>query len=459
MSATPKKETPYQAPQSPCIDLAVITSSKADAEALGTDAVFANTRTALNQSLKYLNCYNEVMVAISDHEKALKIACCLREADKHLPISVVKEDTWKGAASVQDFMEAQKLHPAKVVEALGADAEYIPDGGCYKPNSNECIDLRTQNSILTEIFCLDSELGGLRYGEVSMGVGCSGHGKSTLADQFVLAAVAQEIKTCVFSGELSQTQHNTWLFGQAAGKDGIEWAQQEGTGKRFPVVKDDELKARIQDALSAYTDFIDCDDGILSFEALMRCFYTHVRQGYKFFVVDNIMALTIDAGDKEFSMQADMIYRLVRFAAKWNVHVLVLAHPKKSDSEIKGLSDIYGASKMANWVHEVLAIHKFSPEEKEKYEKTHPGKQSADTRIRILKSRVAPSDKAVYLNFDKAGRRFYAAGDYPCFPWEARPDDGVDANGNGCDFNDNDLPFPVGEQVDIFEESPHSQSA
>ena len=365
MSATLKKEAPYQAPKSSCIDLAVITSSKADAEALGTDAVFANTRAALNQSLTYLNSYNEVMVAVPDHEKALKIDCCLRDFDKHLPIAVVKEDTWKGAASIQDFLEIQKLHPAKVVEALGADAEYIPDGGCYKPDSNECIDIKKQNGILAGIPSLDCVLGGFRFGELSMLVGCSGHGKSTISDQFVLSAVSQTIKTCVFSRELSRAQYNTWLFGQAAGKHGVEWVEQEGTGRRFPVVKDDELKARIQDALSAYTDFIDCDSGILSFEDLMRCFYTHVRQGYKFFVVDNIMALTTGAGDQEFALQGDIIYRLIQFAARWQVHILVLVHPRKADAEIKGLSSIYGASKMGNWAHEVLAIHKFCQRQSE----------------------------------------------------------------------------------------------
>lgn len=112
------------------------------------------------------------------------------------------------------------------------------------------------------------------------------------------------------------------------------------------MVKDDKLKARIQKKLFEYTDFIDCDNEIISFEDLMRCFYTHVKQGYKLFVVDNIMALTIGAGDKEYSEQADIIYRLVRFAEQWNVHILVLAHPKKSDGEIKGLNDVYGASKM-----------------------------------------------------------------------------------------------------------------
>jgi hypothetical protein len=35
MSVTKENKTAFQAPQSPCIDLAVITDSKADAEALG----------------------------------------------------------------------------------------------------------------------------------------------------------------------------------------------------------------------------------------------------------------------------------------------------------------------------------------------------------------------------------------------------------------------------------------
>lgn len=74
---------------------------------------------------------------------------------------------------------------------------------------------------------------------------------------------------------------------------------------------------------------------------------------------------------------------------------------------------------------------------------------------------MAPTDEAVYLNFDKAGRRFYAEGEYPCFSWEVGPDDGVAANGNACNFNDDDLPFPAddseGEQASIFEEPDCSQ--
>lgn len=454
-----EKLASYEAPKSSRHDSAVITNSEDDAKALHMDAVYVSAPEAIDTHYAYFKEYTEVLVAIPDPNTASQTADCLRALDKHLPIAVVKKDAWKGAASVQDFMKEQNLSPTKAAEALGEDAEYIPDGGCYRPDGDECIDLSKQNGILTGISSLDRTMGGLRYGEVSMGVGCSGHGKSTMSGQFVLSAASQEIKSCVFNGEISRAQQNTWLFGQAAGKDGVEWVEQAGTGKKFPVVKDDKLKAIIQEKLTEYIDFIDCDNEIISFEDLMRCFYTHVKQGYKFFVVDNVMALTIGAGDNEYSEQADIIYKMVRFAEKWNVHILVLAHPKKSDNEIKGLNDIYGASKMGNWAHEVLAIHKFSPEEKEKYEKANPGKRSSDTRIRILKSRVAPTDEAVYLNFDKAGRRFYAEGEYPCFSWEVGPDDGVAANGNACNFNDDDLPFPVGEQASIFEEPARSQSA
>lgn len=161
------------------------------------------------------------------------------------------------------------------------------------------------------------------------------------------------------------------------------------------------------------------------------------------------MALTIGAGDQEFALQGDIIYRLIQFAAKWQVHILVWVRPNKADAEIKGLGNIYGASKMGNWAHKVLAIHKFSPEEKVKHKKEHPDQEIGDARIKILKSKVAPSDEAVYLDFDGAGRRFCKPSEHRCFPWKAAQND--------------DLPFPVddssGEQASIFEEPDHAQPA
>lgn len=126
-----EKLTSYEAPKSPRHDSAVITNSEDDAKALHMDAVYVSAPEAIDTHYAYFKEYTEVLVAIPDPDTASQTAICLRALDKHLPIAIVKKDAWKGAASVQDFMKSQNLSPTKAVEALGEDAEYIPDGGCY----------------------------------------------------------------------------------------------------------------------------------------------------------------------------------------------------------------------------------------------------------------------------------------------------------------------------------------
>lgn len=408
----------FQAPQSPRKGWVAITATEDDAKKLLTDAVWVSAPDLLNAHLAYLEAYNEVVVAIPDRESARTTARHLRSMHKHLTIAVPTERAWKGEGSIQSFMDAQHLLPSQAIPTLAAEVEYIPDGGCFKPDDANCIDFGVTPGILTGIPELDRETGGLRYGELSVLVGCSGHGKSTLAEQIILSAVSQDIKTCVFSGEHNQAMTNTRLFGQAAGKAHVEIVEQADTGKEFAVVRDEFLKARIKATLAEYTDFIDCNEGILPFSDILRCFRTHARQGYRFFVVDNMMVLTIGAGDKEYAQQADFIYALLRFAAEFNVHVLVAAHPKKSDAEIRSLNDIFGSSKVANWAHDVWAIHKLSAADQKAYSAETGKVFCPDAKVKVLKSRVAPTDTAVFLDFDSVGRRFYSNGAYPQFYWE-----------------------------------------
>lgn len=124
-----EKLASYEAPKSSRHDSAVITNSEDDAKALRMDAVYVSASEAIDTHCAYFKEYTEVLVAIPDPDAASQTASCLRALDKHLPIAVVKKDAWKGAASVQDFMKSQNLSPTKAVEALGEDAEYIPDGG------------------------------------------------------------------------------------------------------------------------------------------------------------------------------------------------------------------------------------------------------------------------------------------------------------------------------------------
>ena len=113
-------------------------------------------------------------------------------------------------------------------------------------------------------------------------------------------------------------------------------------------------------------------------------------------------------GEKElghFGAQKDFTRRLSAFAKQYDVHVHMVAHPRKAGNGALSADDISGANEIGN-----LADKLFSVERLEN-----------STLIRVLKDRQTGSRAKIEFAFEEKSCRFYEIGGNPNkkYSWEA----------------------------------------
>ena len=245
---------------------------------------------------------------------------------------------------------------------------------------------------MTKIRDLDKMIGGLQEGGVSILSGKSGEGKSTLTGTLLLNAVQDGMKACVYSGELDEVIFLDWILTQATERKYIGYKTDERTHKNMPCVST-EVRQRIQKWLKGNLFLFDNKivaeqeqtKAILGvFEACAR------RYGCKLFVVDNLMS-ALTSPEEENRAQAKFTAQLKAFARKYHCHVLMVAHPRKSNGKKEFENeDISGSSAIGNLADFVINVERFP------------------TRgIRLTKNRIFGEKGFINCDYDPASRRLY----------------------------------------------------
>lgn len=303
-----------------------------------------------------------------------------------------------------------RIGPMKIIEMVeGAKEQNIKgllDLGKVKP-----VDPSSIPCIKTNIPALDLYLGGLAEGSVTISTGKSGAGKSTIAGMFLLNAVEQGHNVCAYSGELSATLFQNWLNMQAAGS---EWI-----GLRYSKVRDTmvpclsrEVEQRIVNWYSGHIFLFDNKEifETKQAESIIEMFTVAVRKyNCKLFLVDNVMTSLCDVDGEELKAQTRFINALKKFADRYNVHVLVVAHPRKTKKDERiGSDDVAGSSNLVNMCDSAFVVER--PD------------------IRILKNRMNGQQVLIPCAYCGDSRRIYQAdrGDLNKFSWDRtglkRPD-------------------------------------
>ena len=83
-----------------------------------------------------------------------------------------------------------------------------------------------------------------------------------------------------------------------------------------------------------------------------------IQVGVKIFVLDNLFSLDIDIleGDRN-NKQKELILQIKEFAKKNQVHIILVAHPRKTISFLRK-NDISGTSDLQNAVDKIFIIHR-----------------------------------------------------------------------------------------------------
>ena len=215
------------------------------------------------------------------------------------------------------------------------------------------IDISSIEGVKTGFWELDKAIVKLHWGEVTLLSGSNASGKSSWLNSLLMNVVNQNVPTALWSGELPEPILKSWLQMVAAGKDNMRLSKY-GDGKYYvPNKIGEQIDAWLDDKLLIYnTEYGN------QWEQLFSDMNDLVEIGVKVFILDNLMAMNIDLlnGDKN-EKQRQVILDLKTFAKKKQVHLILVAHPRKSMAFLRK-NDISGTADLTNAVDNVFLIHR-----------------------------------------------------------------------------------------------------
>lgn len=284
------------------------------------------------------------------------------------------------------------------------EAKEVPVRGLVDLGSVAPSDPTAVPRIKTCIPKLDEVTGGLLEGGISVIVGRAGSGKSCLSNSIILNAINQGYPVCLYTGEFTTQRAQYWLNLQAAGSDYLTLKYDPIKGKEVPVIPY-RTQERIIDWYKGRLFLYDNDelsDGDQA-DSVLKVFTAAVRRyGVKLFVVDNLMTIVSDKED-ETAAQRVFANKLKRFAKKYDVAVLLVAHARKTKAGEKLVADdLSGASATNNLADLTMAVE--------------PG------RITILKNREEGTHQIIEFCYCPDSKRIYQAdvGDLMRLTWNTK---------------------------------------
>ena len=236
---------------------------------------------------------------------------------------------------------------------------------------------------------VNSILKGWRDGELTVWSGRNGSGKSTILNQIFLDLAEKGVKSCIYSGEMPPERYLRWAV--------IQYQENDSPHP-------DKIHSTLL-WMSARVYILNMTAGIEPDKLLNDFEYAAKRYGVKHFIIDSLMKISFKAQD-EYRQQQDFTNRLCGFVKKHGVHVHLVAHPRKteSDDDEMGKVDIKGSSHITDLADNVIVLHRISESKKEAIKKRQ--NIPADTRLFIKKNREFGIEGVVNLTFDITTKRF-----------------------------------------------------
>ena len=274
-------------------------------------------------------------------------------------------------------------------------------------------------SLKTGFSELDKKIIGLNKGEVSCVSGLNGSGKSSILSQIALEVVQAGHKVALFSGELSEDRVLDWLQLQAAGRDHAIPTQYDN----YFYVRD-EIKDRINEWLFQKLFVYNNACGNDVEEIVSAIDYCIGEKDIDIVILDNLMSINLGNAFDKNEKQSVFIKEIKKFAATKDVHIVLVAHPRKSLGFLRK-DDIAGTADLTNMVDNVFIVHRVNEDFKRLSKQTFGWKADKpiydySNVIEVCKNRdFGVQDYFVGLYYEKESKRFKnAPGESKAYGWE-----------------------------------------
>lgn len=301
-----------------------------------------------------------------------------------------------GAAALVKAVENAELREVRFVKRLAAV---------------EAVNLRDLPKIKTGIAQLDRVCGGLLRGHVILLSGKRGEGKSTFMSQMVAEAIEQDNAVFVYSGELPDYHFKNWLDLQIAGGNHIETVRNEyGDNEYYLSAHTVETINRwYYDRAYIFDNSAVSDD---EYEGLIKVMVDAIcRYDIKLCCIDNLMtAMDGDPNTDLYRQQSQFVKKLERIAQQYDVAIILVAHPKKTNNAFDN-DTVSGSADITNAVSFVL-----------NYQRADTADE-CDSLLMVTKNRMngklLTGDNAIKLYYSDKSKRVVNdprnAKEYSCF--------------------------------------------
>lgn len=218
----------------------------------------------------------------------------------------------------------------------------------------------------------------LRWNEWTAVTGINGSGKTNLLGMILHSLRQKGYGSCVASLEVPVVQT-------------LQFYVRQVTGKKLP---ERPLAERALDWLAGGLWFYD-HVGRATWQDVLATFrYAYRRHGIRFFVIDSWMKMGISADDLD--AQSIVITAFSDFVRDCDVHLFVVAHPRKQKDEDSspGKMDVKGSGELTDQAHNVLVVSRNKKKEREIEQAV---KMKTDDALITAKRRAKPDAQLIVV--------------------------------------------------------------
>ena len=249
-------------------------------------------------------------------------------------IEGVRYNDTKGA-DVSDVLDRFKVSASRLLKLC----DFLPIKGIKSGRDIQIAKLK--DGISSGFITHDYNDSGLKEGCLTVLSGRRGGGKTTLAKQIVMCAAQQGFKSFCFFGESDEKLEKS-SFSRMVALDGeMDYRYNLGGRKIFEPqqIAIDRYEKEYGDKI-----FFHCtekDEVIPNlFNSIMEKMHIAAKRGCYLFLIDNLMLLTKEQGSNEWAQQAMVTSELKKFALDYNIHIILVAHPKNGELKVSGSMEI-----------------------------------------------------------------------------------------------------------------------
>lgn len=381
----------------------------------------------IEENWEWLNSFDSIIIWSDNDEAGIKMRkeCIYRLGTwrtKYISTPEFYEKENGKKVPLKDINDCLQVGGKTFVMDLISSAKDVPVKSVVDYSEIEELDISQMDGVKTGIKPLDDELLKIFYGTLTVLSGRPGSGKTSIIDQTIARTIDDGNPVFLFSKEMPERMSANWFNTIIAGRRNMVERTSRDNRKYYivPQATQKKMQAHYSKKLFIYRDDEpnDVDSVLRSAEECVRKF------GCKLIVLDNLMMIDLNCSESDKNTaQTNLINALIKFAAKFNVAVVLIAHPRKTqdtNSDIE-MYDISGTSNIINLAMRSIGLRRVSKKEKnDPKSKWH----NYDVVLTVIKDRLlGKADFQMGLWYDLTSRRFYT--DYDEFDAQFAWDDNV----------------------------------